>query len=236
MGMIVIRFPLVHCRAQAGGSSERDFGKKRGDKMAQTGDTDINLALKALKIGNKVRELRQKNKFTLQDLAARTGLSKPFLSQIENNRVIPPVPTLMRLARGLNVSMAHFFEDESGADKISITRREERVTVDRRPHQDKGKVHYIYTALETKKTHKNMEPFLVEFPVQDSEQMVFMSHEGEEFIYVMEGRLEFRTVDRVEILEQGDSIYIESDLSHSFRRLSSEPAKALAVVWTRHGA
>jgi len=201
--------------------------------MTLNRNQEISLAVKAFKIGNKVRELRQKNRFTLQDLAIKTGLSKPFLSQIENDHVVPPIATLLKLARALTVGMGFFFQDEIGSDKISITRQRERIRVERRPHQEKGEVDYIYIALETKKTNKNMEPFLVEFPIRDTEDMVFMSHEGEEFLYVTEGSVEFRTVDRVETLEAGDSIYFESDISHSFRCVSETPAKALAVIWSK---
>ena len=81
-----------------------------------------------------------------------------------------------------------------------------------------------------------MDPYLIEFPVQESDEMVFTSHDGEEFIYVLEGTLEFRTVDRIEVLNTGDAIYIESDVSHSFRCINNKPAKALAVVWTNKGA
>lgn len=195
---------------------------------------DISLAVKAFKIGNKVRDLRQKNRYTLQDLAVKTGLSKPFLSQIENDHVVPPVATLLKLARALNVGMGYFFQDESESEKISVTRPWERIRVERRPHQEKGEVNYVYIALETKKTNKSMEPLLVEFPIQDTDDMVFMSHDGEEFLYVLEGTVEFRTIDRVEILEPGDSIYFESDLSHSFRCISDKPAKALAVIWSKN--
>ena len=195
-------------------------------------DQEISLAVKALKIGNKVRELRQKNRYTLQDLAAKTGLSKPFLSQIENHHVVPPVATLLKLARALNVNMGYFFQDEQSSEKISVTRQNERVRIERRPHHQKGEVNYIYEALETKKSNKHMEPFLVEFRDQDTSEMVFVSHEGEEFVYLLDGKLEFRTIDRVEILEPGDSIYFESDLSHSFRCLSEQPARAMVVVWT----
>ncbi|NLI82131.1 MAG: helix-turn-helix domain-containing protein [Deltaproteobacteria bacterium] len=195
-------------------------------------EQDITTAVKALKIGNKVRELRQKRRFTLQDLAAKTGLSKPFLSQIENDHVVPPIATLLKLAKALNVGMAFFFQDEMSTEKISITRSHERGSIERRPHHHKGEVNYVYESLETRKQNKHMEPFLVEFQSRDTSEMVFMSHEGEEFLFLLSGRVEFRTVDRVEILEPGDSIYFESDLSHSFRCLSDEPAKALAVVWS----
>jgi transcriptional regulator with XRE-family HTH domain len=192
---------------------------------------DIYLDVKALQLGSKIRELRLKKNYTLQDVAAKTGLSKPFLSQIENDHVVPPVATLLRLARAFNVTLAHFFQDEVGSDKIAITRHNERIRVEKRPHHRKGEVNYVYETLETKKTNKQMEPFLVEFPVQDSSEMVFMNHDGEEFLHVLEGTLEFRSVSRVEVLESGDSIYFESDLSHSFRCLGEKAARAIVVVW-----
>ncbi|SMC27792.1 transcriptional regulator, XRE family with cupin sensor [Desulfacinum hydrothermale DSM 13146] len=195
------------------------------------GQDDIQLAVKALKIGQKVRDLRQQYKYTLQDLAQKTGLSKPFLSQIENDHVVPPIATLMKLARALNVGLAHFFQDEASDEKVSITRPEERTKIERRPHQSKRDVNYIYESLEFRKRSKHMEPFLVEFHIQDADQMVFQSHSGEEFLYILEGELEFRTVDRVEVLRPGDSIYFDSDVSHSFRCLSERPARAVAVLY-----
>ena len=194
---------------------------------------DIIMDVKALNLGSKVRELRLQKRYTLQDVAAKTGLSKPFLSQIENDHVVPPVATLLKLARALNVGLAYFFQDEAGKDKITVTRRHERVRVEKRPHHRKGEVDYVYEALDTKKANKQMEPFMVEFPVQESSEMVFMNHEGEEFLHVLEGKLEFRSVDRVEVLEAGDSIYFESDLSHSFRCLGEEPTRAIVVVWNK---
>ncbi len=192
---------------------------------------DIHLGVKALKLGSKIRELRLKKNYTLQDVATKTGLSKPFLSQIENDHVVPPVATLLKVARAFNVSLAHFFQDEVGSDKIAITRHNERIRVEKRPHHRKGEVNYVYETLETKKTNKQMEPFLVEFPVQDTSEMVFMNHDGEEFLHVLEGTLEFRSVSQVEVLESGDSIYFESDLSHSFRCLGEKAARAIVVVW-----
>ena len=201
--------------------------------MNRNDDKEINLGVKAFKIGDKVRELRLKNKLTLQDLAGKTGLSKPFLSQIENGRVTPPVATLLRLARALEVGMIYFFDDESDAGKLSITRKSDRVRIEKRAHQQKGAVDYVYHSLETKMQNKNMHPFLVEFPIQDTGEIVFMSHPGEEFVFVTEGAVEFRTVDRVEVLESGDSIYLESDLSHNYRNISATPSKAIAVIWAK---
>lgn len=194
---------------------------------------NVDPSVEALKIGDKLRKLREQHRYTLQDMTAKTGLPKDLLSQIENDEAVPPVATLLKLAKSLNVSMSYFFQDKAGSDKIAVTRKQERSRIERRPHHQKGEVNYIYEALEVKKTDKHMEPFLVEFPLQDTSDMVFVSHEGEEFLHLLEGKLEFRTVDRVEILEAGDSIYFESDVSHSFRCLSTNPARAVVVVWSK---
>ncbi len=184
------------------------------------------------KIGSKVRELRQTKNYTLQDLVTKTGISKSVLIEIESGDVVPPVATLLKLSKALNVGMAYFFEDEPVSEKISVTRSGERIRLERRPHHHEGEVDYIYETL-SKKLNKHMEPLLVEFRPMDISDMVFVNHEGEEFLYVLEETLEFRTDDRMEVLNPGDTIYFESDINHSFRSLSDKPAKAIVVVWAK---
>ena len=202
-----------------------------GDKMPQGEQTSS--AVKELKIGGKIKYLREKNFFTLTDLAAKTGLSKAMLTEIEADEVMPPVATLLKLAKGLNVGMSYFFKDEAPAQQISVTRTGERVQVQRRPHHREGEVDYIYEALEARMPGKHMEPLLVEFVPMETADMVFTSHEGEEFVYLLDGKLEFRTNDRVETLSAGDTIYFDSVLNHSCRSLTDGPAKAIVVVWSK---
>jgi transcriptional regulator with XRE-family HTH domain len=199
--------------------------------MAQFEDTDK--TTEGLRIGRTVKKLRHKKQITLHDLAAKTGISKSVLDEIESGEVVPPVATLLKLAKAFNVGMASFFEDEAPGMKISVTRSGERIRIRRRPHHHEGEVDYIYESLETHKADKHMEPLLVEFQPLDTGDMVFTNHEGEEFLYILEGRLEFRTDDRVEILLPGDTIYFESEINHSFRSLDEKPAKAIAVVWSK---
>ena len=197
-----------------------------------TGNQEINSEVDALSIGDKIRELREKRRYSLDDLVAVTGLEKEFLSQVEENTIVPPVATLLNLAKALDTDMVYFFQHGISTEKISVTRRHERVRIERRPHHHKGEVNYVYEALEVKKPKKHMEPFLVEFKKQDTSDMVFVSHEGEECLYLVEGTLEFRSIDRVEVLQPGDVIYFESDISHSFRCVSESPAKAVVVLWS----
>jgi len=198
-----------------------------------THNEGMNDAVEGQRIGRVVRELRHKKQFTLQDVAAKTGIPKSVLDEIEIGEVIPPVATLLKLAKVFNVGMASFFEEEAADMKISVTRSGKRIRIERRPHHHEGEVDYIYESLEIHKADKHMEPLFVEFQPVDTGNMVFTNHEGEEFVFVLEGRLEFRTDDRVEILEPGDTIYFESDINHSFRSLDEKPAKAIAEVWSK---
>ncbi|MCX5826894.1 MAG: cupin domain-containing protein [Deltaproteobacteria bacterium] len=191
------------------------------------------ITYEGLSIGNKIKELRERRQLTLQDLAAKTGLPKSVLSEIEEDEIVPPVASLLKLAKALGTSMSHFFQEEAPV-KISVTRSGERKKIKSRPHhRHEGEISYIYESLETKNPEKQMEPLLVEFLPMETGDMVFTSHEGEEFVFLIEGRLEFRTNDRVEILSPGDTIYFESYVNHSYRGLDDKSASAIVVVWSK---
>ena len=185
-------------------------------------------------IGAAVKALREKKRLTVNDVAAKTGLSKTLLTEIEDGETIPPVATLLKLAGSFNVGMAAFFESGTEPETVSVTRKGERVRIKKRPHHHEGEVDYVYESLETKKPDKHMEPFLVEFMPMETTDMVFTSHKGEEFLYLLTGKLEFRSDERVEVLQPGDSIYFESERNHSFRSLDGKPARGIVVVWAKN--
>lgn len=187
--------------------------------------------VKAFNIGRKIRELRKAKALTLRDLSAATGLSKPLLSQIENEIVVPPISTLLKISRALEKDITFFFQEPNNDVRIAVVRTFERERLDTRKlgRTDGG---YSYEALAYKKSRKNMEPFLVEFERKDEKDMSFYRHEGEEFIFILEGSLEFRTTDEVHRLKQGDSLYFESDIPHAYRAVGKRNAKALAVVFS----
>ena len=188
------------------------------------------LTEETLALGNRVRELRQKKRYTLQDLSAKTGLPKPLLEQLEANQHNPPVASLFKIAKALEVDIAHFFQEEDQEVKVAVTRPEQRIQSFRRSHQQDGEVGYSYQSLEVHKAHKLMQPLLVSFDIMDKRDMVFVCHEGQECVYVLGGELEFRTPDEVQILHAGDCLYFDSDVPHSFRSLGETQAQALIVV------
>ena len=188
-------------------------------------------AVKKLKLGEKIRELRLKRGKTLRQIAEATGLSIPLLSQVENNAVSPPVATLLRIAKGLGVGIGYFFREEESQEKAVVVRKNERKKTFRPMHGQHQEAGYSYEALAYTKNGKHMEPFLVEFEPKRKEQLTFLKHRGEEFVFLFRGRLAFHYDHEETILEPGDSLYFESEVPHGFRALRGRKAQAVVVVF-----
>ncbi len=180
-----------------------------------------------LGIGGKIKEMRKKRGMTLARLSNLCELSVSFLSQIENDNVVPPLTTLLAIARGMEVSLEEFFKTEQARERISVVKKDEQVTVKRRlPHQ----VGYHYRALAHRKANKKMEPFLVTFEPRKKEEMKYFEHPGEEFIYVIDGVIEFCSEEQAYVLEAGDSLYFDSEFPHAARGLDPGESRALIIV------
>jgi len=182
-----------------------------------------------LGIGSKIRELRKKRGMTLARLGELSSLSVGFLSQIENNIAVPPLTTLLAVARALEVKLETFFIEEGPSERVSVVKKTDQVPVARRRPDEVG---YHYLALAHRRADKKMEPFLVEFEPRKKEQMKSFDHLGEEFIFVVEGVIELRVGDEKHILEAGDSIYFDSDIPHAARGLDPGKSRAMVIVTT----
>lgn len=180
-----------------------------------------------LGIGKKIKELRKKRGMTLAQVGELSGLSVGLLSQIENDGVVPPIPTLLAIARALETKINAFFQSDEDNPRVIVVRKDQQIVESRRRPADVG---YHYSALAHMRSEKRMEPFLVEFEQRSREDMNFFSHQGEEFVYVIDGIIEFRSEDENYILEAGDSMYFDSDQPHAARGIDTGPSKALIVV------
>ena len=198
----------------------------------EPGVTDIKTELKDLRLGEKIRKLRQERRFTLQERSELSGLSKPLLSQIENDQVMPPLATLLRIAKGLRVGIHYFFEEEGDRQKYVLVRGEPVAATPRRPNNDVAGG-YLYRTLAPGIRQKHMEPFLVEFEHTAWDDSHFYRHEGEEFLYIVEGELEFHFGREVMRLLPGDSVYYDSSEPHGYVSMGEVRAKALAVLYTK---
>lgn len=183
-------------------------------------------------LGRRVCELRIARSLTLDQLARATGFTKGYLSKIENSKVIPPIGTLVKLAEVLQTDLADLLGSESSAERhegICIVRSWEREPVVR----GGSSFGYDYVSLAHKKRHKHMDPFIMVFP-SDVDKDVRFEHEGEEFLFVLDGEVEFSfLIDgkvRLWVLSPGDSVYFNSRIPHRGRSLKGE-SRALVVIY-----
>jgi transcriptional regulator with XRE-family HTH domain len=184
-------------------------------------------------ITKNIKELRKQKKITLQQLANLTGLTKGYLSKIERAKKAPPYSTLNKIALALNVDAAsllgHNF-NRSQEKRISFTKKHERKRIVQLGSIADGSLYgYGYEALAYDKHGKNMEPYIIEPAFED--EAVFQ-HEGEEFMFVLEGKHEFIYDGETYIMEEGDSVYFDAAVPHTGRSLGKKKAKLLAVLFS----
>lgn len=192
---------------------------------------EIQQEVDALRLGNKIRNLRQRRNLTLQHVSDLTGLSKSLLSQIENDNTVPPIATLVRIAKALGVTIGYFFKESQPDKRISFVPRDQRYRLLGMPHSRTDNLGYLYQALSHPLANQHMEPFWVEFLPRSSEETTFYQHAGEEFIYLQEGILEFQGAGRTIVLEPGDCLYFDAGIPHAARSLNNRKAGAIAVIY-----
>jgi transcriptional regulator with XRE-family HTH domain len=184
-----------------------------------------------LTIGEKIRDLREKRGFSLQDMANRTGYSSAILSQIENHMVSPPLGSLIKLAKALEVKVGTFFGDEP-RESYAIVRKDERRSISRFASKEGVSYGYSYESLGFDKKDRHMEPFLVTLEPATVKSEKLSTHDGEEFIFVLEGEMEAILGTHKDILSAGDCIYYDSTIPHKVQCHRDVPTKILAVIWT----
>jgi len=182
-------------------------------------------------VGEKIKKLREEKGMSLQDFAEKCGFSSALLSQIENHMVSPPLGTLIKLSKALGVDMGYFFEEVREAP-YTIVRHDERKNVSRVASKMGKKYGYSYESLAFDKKDRHMEPFLVTLEPASVKDQHSYSHEGEEFIFVLDGKMEVQLGDHKDVLEPGDSIYFDSRLPHRVSCMEDKETKIVAVIYT----
>lgn len=177
-------------------------------------------------IGDHLKALRAARGMTLERLAAATGLTKSYLSKIQNSRKVPPIATLSRIAQALDIGIGNFFGDIlKQGEGASVVRESERLPVVR----GGTAFGYDYVSLAHDRLVKRMEPFVFTFPSK-IDRHVFFDHGGEEFVFILSGKVIFQVGDERWRLEKGDSIYFDSAIPHRGWSVGSD-AKALVVIY-----
>jgi len=180
-----------------------------------------------LDIARKIRQIRLQNNLTLESVAEVTGLTKSYLSMVENGKKSPPIATLSKIARAFGVNIGAFFEQKKPEDHFIFIRKGRGKVVVR----DGTIFGYRYESIAPTKRPKKMEPFIITLPSKSKEGELF-DHEGEELLYVLEGKTNFFYGDKKYLLKEGDCIYFDSSIPHRGEGVGRKPAKALVIIYS----
>lgn len=179
-------------------------------------------------IGEKLRALRLKKKMGLVELGRHTGLSAAMLSKVERGKLFPTLPTLLRIALVFGVGLEYFFSDDQKRHVLGIVQRAQRKRFPERP--DGKDISFYFEALDFAAVDRKLNAYYAEFQPLQSGKSRTHHHAGAEFLSVLRGKLEIRVGTEDHILDSGDSIYFDSSLPHSYRRVSSKPCAAIVVT------
>ncbi len=196
--------------------------------LTETGEQTIRRLLTSYQIGGKLRQLRMKKKIGLTDLGKHTGLSASMLSQLENGKMIPTLPTLARIAMVFDVGVDYFFANKRARRTFSIVRANERIRFPDRA--DSPNPAYFFECLAFATSEKRFQAYLAEFPKRTPKDVSEHLHDGSEFIHILEGGLEVSYQDESYLLKAGDSVYFDSNEPHAYRGTTKQPARALVVT------
>ncbi len=176
---------------------------------------------KSQPIGKRLMKLRRKQGLTLKNLANETGLNTKYISQIEKGEVIPPVAVILQLSRSLEIDS-------------SILLKEEKRMTGKQKVQDyqKRTEDYTYRTLTPEAKHKHLKAFKIFIDPKSDHKGISYQHLGEEFIYVIRGKIEVTVGENKNILRSGDSLHFNSSIVHILRNLSAEKADLLVVLYT----
>jgi transcriptional regulator with XRE-family HTH domain len=165
-----------------------------------------------------IQNRRRQLGLTLRELAQRSDLSAPFLSQLENGSTSPSVVSLVKIAKGLGVPSSYFL-DTAGSATFVCKASDVRFF-------DLNDSKVRYGRVGNTSSDRALEPLLMVYPPRYSSEP--MTHGGEEFIYVLEGHMRLTIGDRTEYLSAGDSAHFNSGLRHVWKNESDEE---LRVLW-----
>ena len=178
-------------------------------------------------IGNTIRELRHKHGLTIAEISDQTGISRGMLSKIENAQTATSLETLAKLANALGISLSAFFRnyDVPGGSAQNVKSGEGMEVV--RRGTKRGHTYHLL-AYDQGPT-KLFEPFLI---TMDDASEVFptFEHPGVEFIYMLEGKIEYRHGQSTYLLEPGDALTFRGDIPHGPEKLVDLPIRFLAII------
>lgn len=188
----------------------------------------ITEGLKPYNLGEKLRTLRLRKSMGLVELGKHTGLSPAMLSKLERGKLVPTLPTLLRIAMVFGVGLEHFFTDEKRRRILAVARKKERLVFPE--SSGSGSVAYHFESLDFKATDRKLNAYYAEFEAVAPEKVRPHQHAGVELLYIISGTIDLTIGSETILLEAGDAVYFDSSVRHSYHRASKATCTALIVT------
>ncbi len=170
-------------------------------------------------IGKRIRRARLDKKISLDTMANETGMAKDRIKDIESGKKRPSVGTLLQISRTLHVDSGFLLKEmEDQVEKRSKA-------------YSKRTDNYAYKALTGQAENKHLKAFEIVVEAQKKHDGVGFQHEGEEFVYVLEGNVEYLVGEHVNKLKAGDSLHFNSGVKHDLCNTGKTDAKLIVVVY-----
>jgi transcriptional regulator with XRE-family HTH domain len=172
-------------------------------------------------IGKRLMKLRKEKGLTLKHLANETGLASKYISGVESGELMPPVSVILQLSRALEIDS-------------SILLREEKRRAGKKSADDyqKRTEAYSYETLTPEARHKHLKAFKILIDPKSEHKAVSYQHLGEEFQYVLKGKVEVTVGENKNVLGPGECLHFNSSIVHKLRNISSEQAELIVVLYT----
>jgi transcriptional regulator with XRE-family HTH domain len=188
----------------------------------------ITKTLKPYALGEKLRALRLKKSMGLVQLGKHTGLSAAMLSKLENGKLVPTIPTLVRIALVFSVGLDYFFTDERKRHVVAIVRKQDRIRFPERAGG--GEVSYWFESLDFAANERRLSAFLAEFQPLATDKQRLHQHPGVEFLYMIRGKIDLVIGSDTHTLDSGDAIYFDSSVRHGYRQAGTQASSAIIVT------
>lgn len=184
-------------------------------------------------VGSKIKGIRETKNLSIEEIAESSGLTKDQIVSIEEGQNLPSLGPLIKIARALGVRLGTFMDDNDALGPVvcRAADRERDSSISFSNGATDTRKHMEYHPLAQQKAGRHMEPFIIDINPTDKTDFQLSAHEGEEFIYVMDGEVEVDYGKEKYTLTEGDSIFYDSIVKHHVHGAPGKSAKILAVVY-----
>lgn len=183
-------------------------------------------------VGERIKSLREEKSMTIEELAQKAELSVEQIKRIEDDIDLPSLSPLIKISHALEVRLGTFFDDQSVNGPVICRKDQYSDTVSFSNNTTSSRKNMEYHSLSKSKTDRHMEPFIIDVNPVEKEEYVLSTHEGEEFILILEGTMELVYGKNKYLLHEGDSVYYDSIIPHHIHGYQGQKAKILAVIYT----